>query len=494
MVREYINFDLEAFDYKLDGSETFDVRVADSPAGQQTLSDAEEVTLPADLHSRLRMLEKRSLDQQGIIALGEQLGNLLFPPSVRQMLFRSRERLKADLGLRIRLRLDTFELGNIPWEYAHVAWPGTPTGQRGIEGFLALDTQISVVRSEVLAQAPPTLDPVGSRELRMVALFDDPGTPEFPALQLDLEEQKIKQALSTVANIKAEYYPDATIEKLQDVLVNGADILHFSGHGVFKGILGERRGTMEGKGYIVLMGDNREPILFAADKLALNLKARGVRLTVLGACEGARNDGVNAWSGVAAALTRAGIPAVVAMQYTVRDTNVILFSRAFYRAVAEGQPVDTAVTLGRVAVFNQAGDDERDWGVPVLYLRGSESVIFPRPQTVPLPASETVEHAPVTPGPTRAAHTESGISRPIDKRKLREAIVSAYSIEDLQALCSDLEQDLADKNTPLRVSLDIVGGSTLPAKTLNLIDYMDRRGQLDVLADRVRKERPNLGI
>ena len=46
----------------------------------------------------------------------------------------------------------------------------------------------------------------------MVALFDDPGTPEFPALQLDLEEQKIKQALSTVANIKAEYYPDATIE------------------------------------------------------------------------------------------------------------------------------------------------------------------------------------------------------------------------------------------------------------------------------------------
>ncbi len=493
MVRTYCNFDLEAFDYKLDGSETFDVRVADSPAGQQSLRDAEEVTVPSDLHSRLRLLEKRSLDQQGMMALGEQLGNLLFPTKVREMLFQSRARLKADEGLRIRLRLDTYELGNIPWEYTYVAWPGTHPGQRGIEGFLALDTLISLVRSEVLAQAPPSLDPVGERDLRMVALFDDPATQEYPALQLDVEEQKIRQALSTVANIKAEYYPDATIEKLEDVLVNGADILHFSGHGVFKGTLGERRGTMEGKGYLVLMSDNREPLLFAADKLALNLRARGVRLTMLGSCEGARNDGVNAWSGVAAALTRAGIPAVVAMQYTVRDSNVIHFSRAFYRAVAEGQPVDTAVTLGRMAIFNQTSDDERDWGVPVLYLRGSESIIFPRPQSSATTISKIVDEPspPVKIDPIRRPESEQRIP---DKRKLREAIVSAYSIEDLELLCADLEQDLMDKNNPLRVSLDIIGGSTLPAKVLNLIDYMDRRGHLGVLANRVRKERPNLGI
>jgi hypothetical protein len=103
-----------------------------------------------------------------------------------------------------------------------------------------------------------------------------------------------------------------------------------------------------------------------------------VRLAVLGACEGGRRDQVNAWTGVVPALTRAGIPAVVGMQYKIRDKNAIVFSRRFYRALAAGQPIDAAVTDGRLAILNRSGDDERDWGVPVLYLRTGEGVLFPR--------------------------------------------------------------------------------------------------------------------
>src|SRR5262249_41167625 len=80
------------------------------------------------------------------------------------------------------------------------------------------------------------------------------------------------------------------------------------------------------------------------------------------------------------ALTRAGVPAVLGMQYTVRDPNAISFSQRFYRALAAGQPIDAAVSDGRLAIFNRSSNDERDWGGPVLYLRTEEAIIFPKPQ------------------------------------------------------------------------------------------------------------------
>ena len=73
-------------------------------------------------------------------------------------------------------------------------------------------------------------------------------------------------------------------------------------------------------------------------------------------------------------------------------------------------------------------------------------------------------------------------------------MVSAFSIEDLEILCSDIEEALTNAGKPTQISLDMVGGSTLPAKVLNLIEYLDRRGYLNYLVDQVRKERPNLSL
>ncbi|MEM9057795.1 MAG: CHAT domain-containing protein, partial [Pseudomonadota bacterium] len=74
-----------------------------------------------------------------------------------------------------------------------------------------------------------------------------------------------------------------------------------------------------------------------------------------------------------------GIPAVIGMQYTVRDRSAVAFCRRFYRALAAGHSVDTAVTEGRLGIFQRAGAGERDWGVPVLYLREDEPVRLPPP-------------------------------------------------------------------------------------------------------------------
>jgi hypothetical protein len=83
----YVNLDIEAFDYhNADGAETFRVRVANSPAGEQKLADAETVRMSPELGARLRRLERRALNLQEMIHLGEDLAGLLFPPRVRTFL------------------------------------------------------------------------------------------------------------------------------------------------------------------------------------------------------------------------------------------------------------------------------------------------------------------------------------------------------------------------------------------------------------------------
>jgi hypothetical protein len=379
----YRNLDVEAFGYQAANDvECFRVRVAGSPAGEQKLADAQVVTLPSDLRQQLRWLEERRLDLMQMIALGEDLAALLFPSRARSFLNRSREQLEEGEGLRIRLKLDTYSLTDLPWEYVYVPRLDTPPDQKSPEGFLALDRRISLVRYEVLGQAPGSLEPTGTGPLRLVALLADPDEPDYPHLDLDIEQQNIQQALAKMSGIRAEFYPDATIEMLEDALVSETHIFHFAGHGRFVGDLGESYGSLEGAGFIVLLGDDRQTVLFSAERLALNLAGRGVRLAVLGACEAGRRDRVNAWTGVTPALTRAGIPAVVGMQYTIRDLNAVAFSRRFYRALAAGQPIDAAVTDGRLAIYNCSGEDERDWGVPVLYLRAEEGVLFPQPLVI----------------------------------------------------------------------------------------------------------------
>jgi hypothetical protein len=598
VIVKYRNFDLEAFDYKTTSSaERFRVRVISSPVGEQRQLEAETVSLPSELRGRLLRLERRGLVLSEMIALGESLAGALFPPRVRIFFERSRERLEEDEGLRVRLKLDTYALADLPWEYAYLPRPGTPASQKGPDGFLVLDRSISLVRYEVLGQAPSSLDPVGAGPLRLVALLASPDVPGLAKLDLAAEQRNITQALTGLANMRAEFYPNATIDTLLDALVREAHVFHFGGHGKFEGDLGTTYGSIEGKGYLLLVDENGREKRLSAEKLALNLRGRGVRLALLGACEAGRRDGVNAWTGIVPSLTKAGIPAVVGMQYTVRDANAIAFSRQFYRALAAGQSIDAAMTDGRLAVFNRGDDSERDWGVPVLYLRAEEGIVFPQvgaapsaqaqpgPRVVstdppngaanisrrltaikitfdrdmqpdshgmlsgpqgffglvnarveydkgsrtftitrdnagePLPPNTSIYFSLNPPGysgyfldaaGTRAEMTSFGFTtgsdlnapttqpRPqtpdalVDRRALREAMIQAFSIEDLQELCSDIQADLAFIGISLPVSLEMVGGGSKSAQVLNLIQYLDRRGYLPYLVKSVRTARPGI--
>jgi hypothetical protein len=223
MVTGYRSFVLEAFDYVRDGGERFSVRVERSLVGTRT--PPETVQIPSGLRGDVRKLAAGTLNESQILALGEQLGSLLFPATARDHLARSRERLRSGQGLRVELRFDSEQLAALPWEYAYVPRPDTPADQKLVDGFLALDNQTSIVRS-IVGAGPPDFEPIGQRNVKLVCLFSDPATAEYPSLQLDVEQQKIAEALNPVARVDKVFRTDATAQTLLDVLSAGTDIFH----------------------------------------------------------------------------------------------------------------------------------------------------------------------------------------------------------------------------------------------------------------------------
>jgi len=162
---------------------------------------------------------------------------------------------------------------------------------------------------------------------------------------------------------------DATLDEVQAAIV-GAAIFHFAGHGVFSRQMGDLPGTYTGTGKLALYDQAVD-----AEQLGINLRGNGVRLAVLGGCETGRRDGVNVWSGIAPALIKQQIPAVLANQLPIKDVCAIAFSKQFYGALVGGLPIERAVAAGRIAAYN-ADKDGRDWGVPVLYMRDADGVLF----------------------------------------------------------------------------------------------------------------------
>ena len=110
------------------------------------------------------------------------------------------------------------------------------------------------------------------------------------------------------------------------------------------------------------------------------MKAR-TKVAFLNGCDTGKleSTGFN-WTGVTPALLKAGIPAVIGMQFQVKDGPAIAFAAAFYTALAAGKPLDLAVAYGRRMVIdaaNESGDGAQSFGIPVVYSRMNAGELFP---------------------------------------------------------------------------------------------------------------------
>jgi hypothetical protein len=355
MLLEYRNFNLavEEAGEGEGGAQRLRVWVEGSPADR---TDAIETTIPPDLAGYDNQLERRRLAPDRLTVLGEALADLILPAPIRERFLASLDALQPEQGLRVRLRLSP-GLAPIAWEYLYIR-RGT---SRDATGYLALDPRISIVR-HVSTQRAATATP---RPRRLLAVLGLAGSS--PPRPVPEQKKVLEAALAQVPGLKLDFLEAPGQTALRDALASGLDIFHLEGTGS-----GHWSTTV---GDLVLADAAGQPLPLAAEQLAINLHGGGPRLAVLNSLETDACAGRTAWPAAASAIVRAGVPAVVAMQFKLRGETAAAFTRRFYQTLAAGASVDQAVSAGRLDVYNLVaplqGDPQRreiwrDWGVPIL--------------------------------------------------------------------------------------------------------------------------------
>lgn len=361
----------------------FDVKVSGNAHAGYTVDaidpDREPATAPFDwasvqaLAPDLAAIERGAPDREILERVGQALFSALFSGEVRDLFVAVQARLGQDEGLRLRLCFPA-ELSRLPWELLH------------FHSFLALNPRRTVVRFLDLPGQPSAL--AARPPLRLLHLIANP--VETPPLDVEREREQLNSALADLVQkrlVEILPCPAGTLAVLQDGLREGCHFLHFSGHGSFEG----------GKGYLLFEDDDGHERRVDGKALAYLLQGTDTRLALLNACESARAGAGDAFGGVAAALIGADLPAVIAHQYAMPDSSAIPFAAEFYRALADGYPVDAAVSEGRKAIFRELGSnwgDSIDWATPVLFMRPPDGRILDWGEA---PAAATAPSQPAAP-------------------------------------------------------------------------------------------------
>lgn len=276
---------------------------------------------------------------------------------------------RADSGLRLRLHLGAApELARLPWEYLYDDAPDRME-------FLALFQNTPVVRYlELGGQSWRSMPPTTT--LRVLVLIPKPS--DLAALGLadlavDTEWDNIRAALSDLdleGRVILEPLATATPAAIRQRLRQDEfHVLHYVGHGFTR--------SEAPDGEILLVNEAGKGARISGDELSTLLgNFDSLRLVVLNSCLGAHADITDAFAGSAQQLVKVGMPAVLAMQAAISDPAAIACTSEFYRALADGLPVDAAVSNARQAIRQSREAHELEWGTPALYLRAEDGQIW----------------------------------------------------------------------------------------------------------------------
>ncbi len=257
------------------------------------------------------------------------------------------------LSLRLHFPPDAITLAALPWE---LLWDG----QQPL--LLGGGAPGSCVRHLDIDRAAPPPGVPGQR-LRILVVAPQAGAD--PARR-EADRAGLMAALHALGRsetIAVEELPAATREALTDAVQRApADILHIVGQGRYA----------DGKGQLLLDAPGGGSVWVPAERLASLLGQ--TRLALLHAGQTAAVGGGGLLTGVATALSAAGVPAVIGMQLSVRPEAAARFTTVVYRELARGAGIQQAVALGRQALYAEEDDEGGSWYVPTLTLRTGDSL------------------------------------------------------------------------------------------------------------------------
>ncbi|MET7734343.1 CHAT domain-containing protein [Streptomyces sp. NPDC005402] len=357
------------------------------------MPDLQAAILGSSVHSRGAGSEL----EEPVLQIGNALFDSVFRDSIKGLYISSKQKAEEqDHVLRIVLRVRSPELAALPWELLHDSKVG---------GYLCLDHPI-VRYVDILKPVAPLRVSPPLRVLGMIAL---PGS--LSSLDTETEKENLHAALKPLIDegmVRLEWVPGNTKSDLYSALLRGGcHVLHFIGHGRFD----EHRR----QGAIIFVDERgrEDPLHAGALGSLISVGQPRPRLVVLNSCQTGTSNAQDLFSSTAAQLEHT-VPAVVAMQFAVTDTAAVLFSRAFYQALAANRPVDEAVRTGRIALRVHK-DDSLECFTPVLYQRAGDARLFDLTARTPPPppAPETTE-----PPPERGKHgVDTGSETEPDSRR-----------------------------------------------------------------------------
>ena len=376
-ITDYRNFDVLIASAGDRDSSHYRAFVVDAPAGEANV----QFDLPfaaSEFHGLGGMaLDVRSTGHvagepttiASLADFGCRLFTTVFRDKIQTLLAESLSSVAQEgAGLRVRLRFeeDAAGLATLPWETLY-----DPTQRH----FLALGEESPIVRYLSLPRSRSAL--LVEPPLRVLALLSSPA--DLAPVDVEREWQAIQGALAGLVKdgkFVLERLATPTLEALQQRLLGDpVHILHFVGHGAFVErtqvgslALEDGRGRMQ-----VVRGDDLGKLLH---------NHPSVRLAFLNACEGALASDASVFTGVAQALVKEGVPAAVAMQAQISQAGAVDLARTFYTTLAEGRPVDAALTQARVALSAARSDE---WAIPVLFSRSPDNRLFDIRQVLPTP-------------------------------------------------------------------------------------------------------------
>jgi tetratricopeptide (TPR) repeat protein len=348
-----------------EGKGTFQLPRIFDPSGTNTESGRTGVS--RDLVPRSAAPQEAPLDA------GRELFRALFTGEVSSLFHACLGSLRGRTqGLRIDIAIDPRRaeagaLQKLPWEL--LCRPET-------EDFLGLSRRTPVVRSlDAHRERRPAI--ARPRRLRILAVAASP--TDGPPLAVERERANLEAAWKgQEKKVEIVFLQSGGVEEMRQALLAAPfHILHFMGHGSFDAGNGEGALVFERSdgGGQVLEGRRLAQLLHDFESL---------RLVILNAChtaEAAGERGSNPFAGVASSLVMGGVPAVVAMSGPVSDLAAVAFSRMFYQRLTAGDPIEAAVTEGRLAI-QRAEPEDGAWATPALFLRSQDGMLFAPRSTV----------------------------------------------------------------------------------------------------------------
>jgi hypothetical protein len=435
--------------------------------GRSATSTLDQDSTQSSWPQWLDQLGEIFVPEETLTRVGTHLYRALFQGEVGRLWQDAQAVLAEAEGVRLRLRLTIHppQVAALPWESLR-----DPRSNR----ILAISDRITLLRTAnqrdyLLGVRLP------KRRTPLTILLLAVETPDGLAVHQEADGIETMLAPFTpqqIRLIRAEGRLD--LHHLRRLLQeHQPDVLHIMGHGEADGLL---------------LWREERPHLYTGSQVQAALEQNeSLRLVLLNACLAGKPDSQRPFSSVAQRLMQIGLPAVIAMQFSIEDQTAIHFASFVYEALLKGNCpgfVDSAVSAARSNLYihdpNQVG-----YITPVLWLNGADGQIL----ALDAPAQRAVEEATesiqltLPPPPLR----ELGVT---EKRAWLDALPP--SIPYLNLRYASLVQEARASLDRLH-SLDQAQRQGQPAPAKVAQDLLETFGRLRTQIDNLANIRNDLG-